>query len=213
MAALRDVGFWDAYNVTEDADLGLRLARAGYRVETFASYTLEEAPTTPKAWFNQRTRWLKGWMLTALAHCRDPRRLFDDLGPGQTLAALAMFTSGFASPLLGPVLSLVFLYRAAFGDLLHPQGPIEIALATLWCALAVFGALGSVWSLLLGMRRASLMRLWPALLLAPAWRVMLSAAAWRALLELWANPYHWRKTEHGLAPRIQTSGFTRTARS
>ena len=44
--ALRDIGFWDAYNVTEDADLGLRLARAGYAVRTFDSHTLEEAPAT-----------------------------------------------------------------------------------------------------------------------------------------------------------------------
>ncbi len=64
--ALRRVGFWDAYNVTEDADLGLRLARAGYAIRTFDSHTYEEAPTTLKALLNQRTRWLKGWMRTAI---------------------------------------------------------------------------------------------------------------------------------------------------
>jgi hypothetical protein len=60
--ALRAVGFWDAYNVTEDADLGLRLARAGYRIETFASETFQEAPAIFGALVKQRTRWLKGWM-------------------------------------------------------------------------------------------------------------------------------------------------------
>jgi hypothetical protein len=60
--ALREVGLWDAYNVTEDADLGLRLARAGYIVKTFDSQTFEEAPLTFKALLDQRTRWLKGWM-------------------------------------------------------------------------------------------------------------------------------------------------------
>ena len=60
--ALRRVGFWDAYNVTEDADLGLRLARAGFSMETFASQTYEEAPTSLNALLHQRTRWLKGWM-------------------------------------------------------------------------------------------------------------------------------------------------------
>jgi cellulose synthase/poly-beta-1,6-N-acetylglucosamine synthase-like glycosyltransferase len=60
--ALREVGFWDAYNVTEDADLGLRLARAGYVVRTFESHTFEEAPATFHALVKQRTRWLKGWM-------------------------------------------------------------------------------------------------------------------------------------------------------
>jgi cellulose synthase/poly-beta-1,6-N-acetylglucosamine synthase-like glycosyltransferase len=60
--ALREVGLWDAYNVTEDADLGLRLARAGYIVKTFDSQTFEEAPLTFRALLDQRTRWLKGWM-------------------------------------------------------------------------------------------------------------------------------------------------------
>jgi len=213
MEALRAVGFWDAYNVTEDADLGLRLARAGYGVKTFASRTFEEAPLTLKALVDQRTRWLKGWMQTALVHCRAPRRLLGDLGPRRALATLAMFTSGFAAPLLGPFLSLVFFYRAAFGNLLAPQTPAEIAFSTLWCSLAVFGAAALVWPLLLGMRRAGLTRFWPALLLTPAWHLMLGASAWRALFELCGNPYHWRKTEHGTAPRREAPALTRTASS
>lgn len=211
--ALRAVGLWDAYNVTEDADLGLRLARAGYGVKTFASRTFEEAPLTLKTLVNQRTRWLKGWMQTALVHCRAPLRLLRDLGPRRALAALAMFTSGFAAPLLGPFLSLVFLYRAAFGNLLAPQTPAEIAFSTLWCSLAMLGAAALAWPLLLGMRRAGLTSLWPALLLTPAWHAMLCVSAWRALFELCRNPYHWRKTEHGGAPRREAPALRRTASS
>ncbi|MDB5626777.1 MAG: glycosyl transferase, family 2, partial [Tardiphaga sp.] len=60
--ALRAVGGWDAWNVTEDADLGLRLARFGYRAVTFASTTREEAPIRFMPWLKQRSRWMKGWM-------------------------------------------------------------------------------------------------------------------------------------------------------
>ncbi len=203
--ALRQVGFWDAFNVTEDADLGLRLARAGYAVKTFASHTFEEAPLGFKALLGQRSRWLKGWMQTALAHCRDPRRLMADLGLRRTLAALGMFTAGFAGPLLGPPLTGLFCYRAAFGDLLAPQTPAEIAQSTLWCFLALSGAAAILWPLLLGMRRRGLERLWPALLLLPLWQFMLTLAAWRALFELWGRPFLWRKTEHGFAPRAETA--------
>ncbi len=199
--ALRKVGLWDAYNVTEDADLGLRLARAGFVVKTFDSQTFEEAPLTFKALLDQRTRWLKGWMQTALVHCRDPRRLLADLGPRRTLAVLAMFTSGFAGPLLYPFLTSIFCYRAAFGDLLTPRTPLEVALSTIWCFTALSGLAALIWPPLVGMRRRGLTRLWPALLAAPLWQLMLSLAAWRALAELWARPFLWRKTEHGLAPR------------
>jgi cellulose synthase/poly-beta-1,6-N-acetylglucosamine synthase-like glycosyltransferase len=199
--ALREVGLWDAYNVTEDADLGLRLARAGYVVKTFGSQTFEEAPLTFKTFLDQRSRWFKGWMQTALVHCRDPRRLLADLGPPRALAVLAMFTGGFAGPLLFPFLTAAFCYRVAFGDLLAPRTTLELALSTLWCFTALSGVAALIWPPLVGMRRRGLTRFWPALLAAPLWQLMLSVAAWRALAELWAQPFLWRKTEHGFAPR------------
>ena len=83
VAALRALGGWDAYNVTEDADLGLRLARCGYVARTMASRTYEEAPDHFATLVAQRSRWMKGWMQTALVHCRDPSRLVADLGPAR----------------------------------------------------------------------------------------------------------------------------------
>ncbi|WP_158658618.1 hypothetical protein [Methylocystis bryophila] len=150
---------------------------------------------------------LKGWMQTALAHCRDPRRLFEDLGPIRALAALGMFAGGFAAPLVGPPLTAAFLWRALFGDLLHPRDGFELALTTIWCSLALGGLLASFCPILLGMRRAGLQKLAPALLAAPAWQAMQSAAAWRALCELRSQPYLWRKTEHGLARRAEEAGL------
>jgi len=212
---LRQVGFWDAFNVTEDADLGLRLARAGYRIETFLSHTFEEAPVTTRAWLNQRSRWMKGWMQTAIVHCRRPDRLFADLGMKRAIAVLAMFAAGFAGPLVGPLLTALFCFRAVYGDLFGPQTPLEIALSTLWCFLALSGVGAVLWPLLVAMERRRLRRFWPALLLTPLWQILLSLAAWRALFELWTRPFFWRKTEHGhvqrLAPPKAQPAKTRTA--
>ena len=61
-SVVREIGGWDAYNVTEDADLGFRLARFGYRSVTLDSKTMEEAPTSFAAWLPQRSRWMKGWL-------------------------------------------------------------------------------------------------------------------------------------------------------
>ncbi|MGC2589083.1 MAG: glycosyltransferase family 2 protein [Pseudolabrys sp.] len=52
------VGGWDPHNVTEDADLGMRLARFGYRSGVIPSSTYKEAPADVGRWVGQRTRWL-----------------------------------------------------------------------------------------------------------------------------------------------------------
>jgi cellulose synthase/poly-beta-1,6-N-acetylglucosamine synthase-like glycosyltransferase len=199
--ALREVGFWDAYNVTEDADLGLRLARAGFTTKTFSSRTFEEAPTTFPALLRQRTRWLKGWMQTALVHCRNPLRLVVDLGLSHAMAVLAMFAGSLAGPLLGPAFLICLIRNAWFGRLLAPATPSEIALSTLWCVLAILGVGAVLWPLIIGMQRQSHAAHWPALFCLPLWMAMLSLAAWRAVFELCVRPYHWDKTTHGLSRR------------
>ena len=77
---LRSLGGWDAFNVTEDADLGVRLARRGLRASMFESRTYEEAPLTIRAWMAQRTRWMKGWMQTFLVHNRAPGLFLREIG-------------------------------------------------------------------------------------------------------------------------------------
>ncbi|QGM98222.1 glycosyltransferase [Methylocystis parvus] len=199
--ALREIGFWDAYNVTEDADLGLRLARAGFHVRTFESHTFEEAPAEFRALVKQRTRWFKGWMQTAIAHCRHPARLFADLGARRAVAVLAMFVGGVLGPLLGPLLMGRLAYDAVFGALLAPKTIFETACSALWCFVALSGAAALLWPLLLGMRRRNLPGRRTAFFLLPLWLFMLSVACGRALFELWRNPFHWEKTEHGLTTR------------
>ena len=84
------MGAWDEWNVTEDADLGIRLARFGYRVSALDSDTSEEAPHELKNWFRQRVRWQKGWMQTLIVHSRRPNLFRRDLGPQRAFAATTL---------------------------------------------------------------------------------------------------------------------------
>src|SRR5580658_10480741 len=88
--SLVGVGAWDEWNVTEDADLGVRLARFGYRVKALDSDTWEEAPFEVGNWFRQRVRWQKGWMQTLIVHSRHPMRFSRELGGRRALAAGAL---------------------------------------------------------------------------------------------------------------------------
>jgi cellulose synthase/poly-beta-1,6-N-acetylglucosamine synthase-like glycosyltransferase len=209
---LREIGCWDAYNVTEDADLGLRLARRGYETRTLSSWTYEEAPCAFLALLHQRTRWFKGWMQTALAHCRNAPSFFADLGPARAIVVLAIFAGGFLGPLLTPLFTGLFAYQAAFGDLLAPKTTAEALRSALWCFVAVSGTLAPLASKLAAMRREGLMRLWPALFFSPLWSLMLTLAAWRALRDLCLRPFYWDKTKHGLADPASVPSTTAVRR-
>ena len=103
-SVLREVGGWDAWNVTEDADLGFRLARFGYRSVTFDSTTSEEAPIRFKAWLGQRSRWMKGWMQTWGVHMREPRRLWREAGPRGFLTLNIIVGGNVLTALAYPIL-------------------------------------------------------------------------------------------------------------
>ena len=121
-AVLEEVGGWDPYNVTEDADLGVRLARFGYRTETIACPTYEAAPDTFATWLPQRTRWFKGWMQTWLVHMRDPFRLARDLGFGSFLIAQILFAGMVLSALAHPFLVVTALVLVVELALARPMG-------------------------------------------------------------------------------------------
>lgn len=144
---------------------------------------------------------LKGWMQTAIVHCRHPARFFADLGLERGAAIIAMFVGGILGPLLGPLLTSRLVHDALLGALLAPKTSFEAACSALWCFVALAGAAALLWPLLLGMRRRKLYSYRAALAFLPLWLFMLSLACWRAFFELWRRPFHWEKTEHGLAMR------------
>ncbi len=201
-AALREAGGWDAYNVTEDADLGFRLARFGYRSVTFASTTFEEAPVTFGAWRRQRTRWMKGWVQTWLVHMRHPVRLWRDVGPLGFLALNILVGGNIISALSLPLLLYVSLAQVVAGTLAN--APLQSYLdwpTPLHIAAIAAGFSSTILVGLMGLaRRGRLRRGWILALTLPYW-ICLSAAAWRAVWQYVWKPYEWEKTEHGVADR------------
>jgi glycosyltransferase XagB len=197
---LQEVGGWDPYNVTEDADLGIRLARAGYRTAVLQSVTLEEANSDPINWLRQRSRWYKGYLQTFLVHTRQPRRVWKELGPGGFLRFCSI-TAG--TPIISVVntffwgLTLAWeLGEPAFIRVLFPPWLFYPAMLSLF-----FGNAAMIYCGLVAARMDRNPRLLGACLLVPAYWVLMSVAAVKAFVQLVFQPSYWEKTVHGLDDR------------
>ena len=202
-AALRRVGAWDPYNVTEDADLGMRLARFGYRTAVIPSTTYEEAPARYSAWLRQRTRWFKGWIQTWLVQTRSPRRLINELGIHGFLVFQLLVGGTVVAALVHSLFAAQLAWAIARTQLY--DAPVSASMGlhalTLLAGYLISAALG-----LIGLKRRRLLNCAWALLLMPVYWLLLSLAAWRALIQLVLNPYGWEKTEHGLARTSRLAG-------
>ena len=191
---LRDIGGWDAFNVTEDADIGIRLAQLGYRVSMIPSTTYEEAPVTLGPWLRQRSRWLKGYMQTWLVHMRHPLLLLRRAGPGGFLAFQLFLGGGIVFALANPLLWLLFLGSALWG----------------WQSWAGIGAVPGAGLLannllltvlaMLSPQRCGRGDLAPYGLTVIAYWALVSLAGYRALAQLMTRPFYWEKTQHGVTP-------------
>jgi cellulose synthase/poly-beta-1,6-N-acetylglucosamine synthase-like glycosyltransferase len=195
VASLRKVGGWDAWNVTEDADLGLRLARFGARVGALDSETVEEAPHELGNWFRQRARWQKGWMQTMIVHTREPVRYFRELGFVRGVAGLTLIAGAVMTGLFGPL----FLIEAIWRGLEEAASETTASrLADVYTyILTLTGIQALILPALVGMRRRGMRGYGRALLLMAPYYLLVSAATWVALFELIVRPFHWHKTAHG----------------
>jgi glycosyltransferase XagB len=193
-SSLREAGGWDPFNVTEDADLGIRLARLGMRVAMLGSATFEEAPARFPVWFRQRTRWMKGYMQTLLVHTRAPRRLLKETGWRGCLTLSAMLGGAVWSALVNPLLWGVFL-ASCLGRKVAAE-PLDILALVSGLSLLAANILLAALSLT---GRSSTKRLgdFVRALTYPAYWLLLSAAAYRALWQLLRDPFRWEKTPHG----------------
>jgi glycosyltransferase XagB len=196
--SLFDAGCWDEWNVAEDADLGIRLARLGYSVGSLDSDTLEEAPHELVNWFWQRVRWQKGWMQTFFVHSREPLTLLRELRPLRAGASVTL--------ILGSVLSALFWPFFAFDTLrrlVEARGSGSLAWREATDVFVYVLALAGVWAIVIPAVAASRQRRLnvaaKTLALLPAYYILVSAAAWTAVLDLAVRPHHWAKTAHGRA--------------
>jgi glycosyltransferase XagB len=194
---LRAVHGWDPFNVTEDADLGLRLARFGHRVAMLDSTTYEEAPQQLGPWIRQRSRWLKGYMQTWLVHMRDPAALLGRVGLRGTAAIQLLLGGAIWSGLVNPLLWLV-LVAAHFSG--HASGSEDLLA---WgSGLGLLAANVMLFVLVTaGAPREDRKALLPHGLGIMLYWVLISAAAYRGLWQLIFRPFYWEKTPHGLASR------------
>ncbi len=192
---LEEVGAWDAHNVTEDAELGLRLARAGYKTQIVDTTTYEEANAALLPWIRQRSRWLKGYLITWGSAMRQPRRLLRDLGWWRFLGLQVQVFGAVLGFLTAPLL-WSFLVKA-FG-LWHP---LDAALPPggygFLAALMLGGLIVSIAISVHACRAAHLRHLRRIAPLVEPYYIFGSVAAWIALVELIARPFFWAKTAHG----------------
>jgi cellulose synthase/poly-beta-1,6-N-acetylglucosamine synthase-like glycosyltransferase len=194
--ALEALGGWDAHNVTEDADLGLRLSRHGYRCELIDSVTEEEANCRAIPWIRQRSRWLKGYALTWISHMRRPGHLLRDLGAWKFAGVQILFFGTLVTYLLKP---LVWSFWLLPLGLPHPLA----GLVPWW----LFVALGSAFLVTeiinvaagaLAVSSAKHRWLIPWVPTLHFYHPLGAVASWKAIVELVVRPFYWDKTAHGL---------------
>lgn len=186
---LKKVGGWDAHNVTEDADLGFRLARMGGKLACITLSTEEEATRTLPAWMGQRSRWIKGFVQTLIVHMRHMEDLSLRQSTGLFLfLGLSLLSSFLHLPVM--LFCLVSMILAIGGTVAPPFADLLLGLAGLGSALGLIA---------LGARRAGKPVSLSLLLTAPLYWPLQSLAAMRAFLEMFTRPFHWQKTDHGHA--------------
>lgn len=195
---LKKMVAWDPFNVTEDADLGIRMSRLGYESAVLPSTTYEEATSKVIPWIKQRSRWIKGYMQTYLVHMRQPVRLYRELGAKGFLAFQLFIGGTVFSNLMNLVLWLFFLIAYALGSDVSSSPIVEIA----WINFIV----GNI--LLLGLNIMAVMRrnrydLALLVITTPIYWLLASIASYRAFYQLLINPSYWDKTQHGVSAFVR----------
>jgi cellulose synthase/poly-beta-1,6-N-acetylglucosamine synthase-like glycosyltransferase len=200
MEVLRRVGAWDPFNVTEDCDLGLRLASSRLKTVVLDSTTYEEANSQVKNWIRQRSRWIKGYLLTYLVYMRQPLRYLRQ-GRLREFISLQLVIGGktavlFVNPLMWLLLVIYFPSRLLLGNIYHTLFPAPILYMSAICLFA--GNFFYIYTLLIGSMKRGYYGLIKWALFTPIYWAMMSVAAFMALFQLISKPHYWEKTKHGL---------------
>ena len=196
VAKLRDLLGWDAFNVTEDCDLGVRLAKRRYATRTIDSTTWEEACSNLGYWIRQRSRWTKGYIQTYLVHWRHPFRLARELGLRKSIGFHLMIGGTPLCLLINPIYwSLTVVWFVCRWEMLAQLFPFPIILWALVCLFV--GNFVFVYSCVLAAYRRGYYDLVRYALLVPLYWVLMSIGAWKGFLQLLYKPNYWEKTKHG----------------
>lgn len=194
-SVLERIGAWDAHNVTEDADLGLRLARHGYRTELIDTVTQEEPNARAWPWIRQRSRWQKGYAVTWATHMRSAARLWRDLGTWRFVGVQILFLGSLSQAALAPVLWSFWLLALGLGHPLAPFMPgwLVVALTGLFVLAEAVNVSAGLWATR-GRLHRHLMPWVPTL---HFYHPLAAISSYKALYEWITRPFFWDKTAHG----------------
>lgn len=196
---LKKLEGWDPFNVTEDADLGVRLFKAGYRTAIIDSTTLEEANSDIFNWVRQRSRWIKGYMQTYLVHMRNPVEFVRENGIHAFIFQLVVggkIAFIFINPILWAATISYFVLNRLVGptiESLYPSYIFYMAVISL-----VFGNFLFVYYYMVGCAKREQWALMKYVFLVPFYWLAVSVAGVKALYQLIFKPHFWEKTVHGL---------------
>ncbi len=196
---LKQLHGWDAFNVTEDCDLGIRLFKKGYKTAIIESVTWEEANSNVKNWIRQRSRWIKGYLQTYLVHMRRPMQFLAQKGIHWFIFQLiiGMRVSFIViNPILWAMTIAYFLFNAQVGDeieALYPGPVFYMAVFSL-----VFGNFVYLYNYMIGLAKRGKWSLIKYVFFVPFYWLLMAVAAWMAIYQLFVKPHHWEKTNHGL---------------
>jgi len=198
LSILRELGAWDAFNVAEDCDLGIRIYSAGLHTGILDSTTWEEANSRVGNWVRQRSRWIKGYLQSYLVHMRQPVTLSRQVGAAGFIAFQFLVGGTPFALLLNPLFWLLtvgyFLTRWNVIEQVFPWPIYYVGLFNLMVSNFLFAYLS-----LFGAYERGEDDLVRYGLLAPFYWALMSVAAWKGTLQLITRPHFWEKTVHGLA--------------
>jgi cellulose synthase/poly-beta-1,6-N-acetylglucosamine synthase-like glycosyltransferase len=197
---LRELHGWDPFNVTEDADLGMRIAKLGYRTAILDSTTMEEANSRIGNWLRQRSRWIKGYAQTYLVHMRDVRS-WRRSRSGTDILVFQLVMGGkvasmFINPILWGLTLAYFVFRPVVGGFIESMYVAPIYYAGLFSL--VIGNFLYMYYYMVGAAKRGRWELVAFAFLVPVYWLAMSVAAYYAIYELIRRPHHWHKTTHGL---------------
>jgi cellulose synthase/poly-beta-1,6-N-acetylglucosamine synthase-like glycosyltransferase len=195
---LRELGAWDPFNVTEDADLGIRASAKSYHVGVVNSTTYEEANKEAWNWIRQRSRWIKGYMQTSLVHTRRPRQLVKAAGWKQSLGFLLLIGGTPATFIAAPPLFALSLLQLFLLPTDASVGWLSSAVLALSLFNFLFGNAVMIYLNVLAVFKRRYYDLVLYALLNPLYWNLHIFASYKAAIQLITKPFYWEKTNHGL---------------
>jgi len=191
---------WDSFNVTEDCDLGMRLVKMGYKTAIIDSTTYEEANSNLFNWFNQRTRWIKGYMQTYWVHMRNPHEFIKRWNEPHVITFQLVVGGKILSMFINPIMWIItisyFLFRPIIGHFIESFYLTPIFYMGLF-SLTV-GNFLYMYYYVIGCSKRNYDSLIKYMFFVPLYWLMMSISAWVAVYKFATNPHHWPKTAHGL---------------